>query len=326
MKFRLCFCLALLAICFAPIAVGQQVYQPMAGMPAVLPQQAPYGAYQGAPNMMPAHQAVGYNMPMVGSFQPTVQGCDSCDTCVGCDSNGCDVGSCCCGQLYDPCCPNVYVSVYGGGSDFENGYILGAQQAMAWESVVTFPGGGAIGSGQINYGTHEEFGLGMALGRTLGRRFRAELDFTWRRGQANSLENLAPPFNQVAAEGQVNIYSLMPNLLVDLNPNGRVNVYGGAGGGIAFVNTDITQFGPGWTGLGLQQYNSSFAYQGIAGISARISCRAEVFFEYRYFSTDNFRAAGMNAIDQQVYLEETFFGMSELVSHDYFVGVRISRW
>ena len=312
MKFRLCFCLALLAICFAPIAVAQQVYQPMAGMPAVLPQQAPYGAYQGAPNMMPAHQAVGYNMPMVGSFQPTVQGCDSCDTCVGCDSNGCDVGNCCCGQLYDPCCPNVYLSFYGGWSDFSTPGNI----AMDWLSFTqnSFSGWG------VEYGTHEEFGVGFAVGRTLGRRFRTELDFTWRRGQANNMVQA----QDFSAQGKVDVYSLMPNLLVDLNPNGLINVYGGVGGGIAFTNLGVESINPPAFVGEYALNDSSFAYQGIAGISARLSRRAEVFVEYRYFRTDKTEMVAVGS--DPVNTDGIIMNQGEFLSQDAFVGVRISRW
>ena len=108
------------------------------------------------------------------------------------------------------------------------------------------------------------------------------------------------------------IYSFIPNLLVDLNPNGRINGYIGVGGGLAFTNLNYISAG----GSEIDVNGSSFAYQGIFGVSARVSQRADLFFEYRYFATD----------DQNVeYLGEGLNNV-KLVSNDFFAGIRIRRW
>ncbi|MCH2183314.1 MAG: porin family protein [Mariniblastus sp.] len=307
MKFRLTLCAALLAFGGAPMVSAQQVYHPATGVPVVSPQQA--------------HQAVAYNMPMASAMQPGMLGCDNnaCDTNAACDSNGCDSNvraggllSHCGGQLYDPCCPNVYVSVYGGWADFNTGNEL--PYAMTW--LTTDPTTQVTGAGAVNYGTHEEFGFGVSAGRTLGRRFRGEMDFTWRRGQVSSLNDFQSA-TWPQASGQVNVYSLMPNLLMDLNPDGLINFYGGAGGGLAFTNIEFTSGNAGY-----ELNNSSFAYQIIAGVSTRLSQRAHLFAEYRYFRTDHTGIDTVDALTNDGLALET----GEFVSNDYFIGVRINRW
>jgi opacity protein-like surface antigen len=299
---------AVAAICFAPVAFGQQYYNPQqAGVPVVSPQQAQAGVYRGTTAPITNTQNIGYNN-QAAAAQAAANGCDSngCDgnACDGnaCDGAGCGIGNGCGiggglrGHLYDPCCPTKYFSVYGGASD--------------WKDIKFFDDNG----GSTFYGSGGEFAIGGALGRSLGRRFRGEFDVTWRRGEANYFEANSGTSVIISepATGQADVYSFMPNLLVDLNPNGRINGYIGVGGGVAFTNLDYISNG----GTRLDINGSSFAYQGIFGVSARVSQRAELFFEYRYFSTD----------DQSFSFDGAGLDKVKLVSNDFLVGIRVQRW
>lgn len=308
MKNRISLYFALAAICFAPTAFGQQYYNPQAGVPVVSPQQAQNGIYRGTTAPITNNQNIGYNTQ--AAAQATANGCDggACDTYGGCDANGCGVGNGCdgagCGigggglrgHLYDPCCPTKYLSLYGGASD--------------WKDINFFDDNG----GYSFFGSGDEFGIGGAVGRSLGRRCRGEFDVTWRRGEANYFEAGASGSVGISspASGQADVYSFIPNILVDLNPNGRINGYIGVGGGVAFTNLDYVAD----SGTVLDVNGSAFAYQGIFGVSACVSQRAELFFEYRYFATD----------DQSFSYDGVGLENVKLVSNDFFAGIRIKRW
>jgi opacity protein-like surface antigen len=63
---------------------------------------------------------------------------------------------------------------------------------------------------------------------------------------------------------------------------GRCSVYGGAGAGYAFVEGELTS-----PSFSVNIDDSGFAYQFIVGVSRAISCRADVFAEYRYFAVED---------------------------------------
>ncbi len=306
MKIRISMYFAVAAICFAPVAFGQQYYNPQqAGVPVVSPQQAQAGVYRGTTAPITNTQNIGYNN-QAAAAQVAPNGCDS-NGCDGnaCDGAGCGIGNGCGigggiggglrGHLYDPCCPTKYISLYGGASDFKDFQLNSGDQSSF-------------------FGTGDEWGVGGAIGRSIGRRFRGEFDVTYRRTQANYYQFEVSPGAAIGepATGKADIYSFIPNILVDLNPNGRVNGYIGVGGGLAFTNLDYTSDG----GSRVDVNGSSFAYQGIFGVSAKVSQRAELFFEYRYFSTDdqtfNYLGEGLDNV--------------KLVSNDFFAGIRVKRW
>ncbi len=132
---------------------------------------------------------------------------------------------------------------------------------------------------------NDGFVLGGAVGRTLGRRFRAEMEFSYRnaRLQSAGVSINGQPQGTLDLDGTLNQYAAIPNLLIDLNPGGRFNLYTGFGAGVVFNDLDARE--P-TTPIGVRLRASSFAYQGIVGLSTRIGCRLEPFAEYRYFGTD----------------------------------------
>lgn len=135
---------------------------------------------------------------------------------------------------------------------------------------------------------NDGFVIGGAVGRTFGRRFRGEFEFAYRnaRLQSAGISINGQPQGELGIDGTLNQYSAMPNLLVDLNPGGRINVYGGVGAGVVFNDLDAREE---TTPVGIRLRASSFAYQGIVGVSTRLRCRLEPFAEYRYFGTDKLR-------------------------------------
>lgn len=131
---------------------------------------------------------------------------------------------------------------------------------------------------------------GFATGRRLGTRFRTELEFSYRR---NELSNnffvvgfapisFLPPFGQVS-RGELHTYSGMANFYFDFDrsPDRKLTPYVGVGIGASYIDSDVTYRGSGET----PSNESTFAFQAIGGVSARLSSCADLFVEYRYFRT-----------------------------------------
>jgi len=77
--------------------------------------------------------------------------------------------------------------------------------------------------------------------------------------------------------GDVESYGVFLNLLYDFDL-GSVKPYLGAGAGIYVIDVD---YAPGGT-LIANDADTTFAYQGIAGVSGELSDRVELFAEYKY--------------------------------------------
>ena len=318
---------ALSAIFCASTAFGQYYPQPV-----VSPQQN-WNAAAANTGQQAINQNTGYatiGAPVRGNV-----GCDARGGCGnGCDGRGgCGLGGGCgvasgCGLLggglgggcglgggggfgggcYDPCRPMKYFSFYGGQTHFED---------VILNLGVTGPNG-PVGNASALIGTDDDLGFGGAVGRSFGRRFRGELDFTYRKADVEygAFTIAGGPGIAIPLTGDLETLSFMPNLLFDLNPNGRFNAYFGVGAGVSF--NELTVVEP-TTPIGVTVQDSSFAYQGIIGLSACVSQRADLFFEYRYFATDEWNlsvATPIGGANASV----------DITSHNYFVGLRIKKW
>ena len=141
----------------------------------------------------------------------------------------------------------------------------------------------------------DDFAVGFAYGRRHSNRLRSEFEFTYRSNEAEVL-------------GEVQVYSIMKNFLVDIQlPNRFATPYVGIGIGYANVDTD---FDP---SLGITvENNGSFAFQPIAGVSLRLRERLFYYFEYRYFSTT----------DLGVSISGTPLDDVSYDTHNLFMGLR----
>ena len=124
-----------------------------------------------------------------------------------------------------------------------------------------------------------DFDAGLAGIVSFGHRyesgFRAELEFGYR---GNDLDSVSG----VAGNGDVNAMSGMINLLFDFNPKSDFSPYLGIGAGIGRVSADgATPFG----GAAIDDDDTGFAYQGIAGLSYKLLPSIDLFGDYRYFAT-----------------------------------------
>ena len=142
----------------------------------------------------------------------------------------------------------------------------------------------------------DDFAVGFAYGRRHSYKLRSEFEFTYRSNDAETL-------------GQVEVYSIMKNFLIDIEiPSNFATPYVGIGIGYANVDTDFDRL----SGLALDN-SGSFAWQPIAGVSIKLTEKLNYYFEYRYFSTT----------DLGVTLNGEVLDNTTYNSHNLFMGLRV---
>jgi OmpA-OmpF porin, OOP family len=85
--------------------------------------------------------------------------------------------------------------------------------------------------------------------------------------------------------GDTNVLSFMLNGLVDFGPDDGLQGFIGGGAGVARVNVQnsINRLGPGF----LDDSDSGFAWQAIAGVRAPLTANWDVGLKYRFFNAPN---------------------------------------
>ena len=135
------------------------------------------------------------------------------------------------------------------------------------------------GSNKVKYDTGYT-GL-LNLGYGFGA-FRAELEGAYLANDVNGTRGaaLANP------GGRTRTWAAMVNGFYDINTGTAFTPYIGGGVGAGFTNASLTGTRPAGSAVGL--YNGSdttFAYQGIAGVSYALSQNLSLTTDYRYFAT-----------------------------------------
>jgi OmpA-OmpF porin, OOP family len=82
------------------------------------------------------------------------------------------------------------------------------------------------------------------------------------------------------ASGSASAYSIMANALVDFGDDEGLQGFAGGGVGYSWVDTDLST-----TSKVLDDRDSSFAWQVLAGLRARVSDRVDLGLKYRFFNT-----------------------------------------
>ncbi len=131
--------------------------------------------------------------------------------------------------------------------------------------------------------------------------FRAEVEVSYREADVTSVSAGAPGIPQtvsgagplfigsVAQNGDVNALSFMLNGLLDFGPDDGLQGFVGGGAGVARVDVHSIFAGP-W----LNDSDTGFAWQAIAGVRAPISSNWDAGLKYRFFN-----APGLDLIDQR---------------------------
>ena len=167
----------------------------------------------------------------------------------------------------------------------DEGFYLGAGLGANWTRDTDITGVGTNLKAEFDTGWMGALSLGWAYGNGA----RAELEFGYRR---NDLESIA---GAAASSGDASSWRGMVNAYYDFKTETQITPYLGVGIGAARVNLKAAPFGA----TRLDDSDSAFAYQGIAGAGYRIDERLQVFADYRYFATTSldFTTAAGTAVD-----------------------------
>lgn len=204
-------------------------------------------------------------------------------------------------------CPERYVTIFGGAATFND---IGF-------NVNTVDPAGAPSSFSTILNQNDGWTIGGGIGQRIRRRLRGEIEWSYRNATLNTAEIVVNNVPQANAnlDGEINVYRSTSNLFFDFNPGGRFNAYFGGGVGVGFVDIDAQE--P-TTPVEARLQTSSFVYQGIVGMSARVKPCVEVFVDYRYSGTDRLELdanSPAGTLDMDV----------DITSNDIFVGLRIMR-
>jgi opacity protein-like surface antigen len=170
------------------------------------------------------------------------------------------------------------VSVYGGLEDF-------------------YRSGSDVFDGASDLDDSSAFGA--IIGRRHSTYLRSVFDFTYRSGD---FSNLPGPI-----EGEIEVYSVMKNIYVDLvNPYRHVTTpYLGFGVGYAYVDA-AGQRGAAPVNVSGE---STYAYQALAGLSVKLRPCAHLFAEYRYFGTGDVSLDGLVNTTGNYSANNVFLGL-----------------
>ena len=84
-------------------------------------------------------------------------------------------------------------------------------------------------------------------------------------------------------------YSAMVNALIDIGNDDGLQLYAGGGAGLARVDMELSVPG---VGTLIDDKDTAFAYQGIAGLRFPVTDNIDLGVKYRYFRVDNLNVNG----------------------------------
>lgn len=146
----------------------------------------------------------------------------------------------------------------------------------------------------------------FAVGHGYGNGVRTELELGFRENDVDSVSG-----GGGASTGDVSSWSAMVNALYDFNASGKLQPYIGVGAGIARL--DVSGASPS-AGTIIDDADTTFAWQGMAGVAYAVSERVKLTLGYRYFAVPDasFNSSAGTSFD------------SDYASHDILFGLRYS--
>jgi opacity protein-like surface antigen len=139
-----------------------------------------------------------------------------------------------------------------------------------------------IGSGaKVTTNLKDGYVVVGAIGRKVGQNIRAEIEGSYREAEVENHSTTGPAL--AGSVGENKVTAGMVNAYYDVPTSTNITPYIGLGVGVAHV--DYQNYGTTATGTVLDDSETVFAYQGIAGLSTPLTARLSLNAEYRYFAT-----------------------------------------
>jgi outer membrane protein OmpA-like peptidoglycan-associated protein/opacity protein-like surface antigen len=159
-------------------------------------------------------------------------------------------------------------------------------------------------------------GVYTALGYDWGNKYRGELEFAYRQNDTRHYAGDGLGFSGWFADGDLQSYSIMLNLIRDFDTGGALTPYVGFGAGGASFKNQVTGPDIGFGTLVIDDSTKRLVYQAIAGVAVNLADGLALDLSYRYF-----RAFGTPKFDG------TIDGVPATIRHDYdthslFAGLR----
>lgn len=143
------------------------------------------------------------------------------------------------------------------------------------------------------------FAISAAMGRRHSHRLRSEIEFAVRENEFN---RSLPGFIATDLEADVNVYSLMKNVIFEMPNQTRFTPYAGAGIGISWLDIDAetTVFDSTTTTSELSENDTALTYQAIGGVSTRVNQAMDFVVEYRFLGTGDIEVDTLGSAPYQV--------------------------
>ena len=159
---------------------------------------------------------------------------------------------------------------------------------------VAMPGGETFNDGDAGLNLQQELDGGWAGGLLGGYDFgnlRLEADMTRRYNDMDEIEvfnagGLGFPLGESTAQGETTANSLMLNVLLDWDDMGDGKIEPFFGGGLGIAKLKYDDIAAGMNAL-VDDSDTVFAYQAIAGLRYAITEAVELALSYRYFKTED---------------------------------------
>lgn len=141
----------------------------------------------------------------------------------------------------------------------------------------------------------------IAVGHGYKNGIRTELELGLRKNDVESISGGG------GANGDVQSWSLMGNVLYDFNVSGSFTPYIGAGLGIAKLDVDGASPS---TGVTINDDDTAFAWQGMAGVAYHVNDRIRLTLGYRYFSVPDadFNSSAGTRFESDYSSHDVLFG------------------
>ena len=168
-------------------------------------------------------------------------------------------------------------ATFTGAAGAEGFYLRGFGGYSALDDLEFTTGLGRINSDMVGGAAGLETDLLQRVfpSDTLGS--RVEVEYSYRENDVES--HRLGGARLASSTGSFDAHTVMGNFLIDFNKQSPLTFYAGGGIGVAFVNLD--QFAGAGTNV-FDDDDTTFAYQGIAGVEYKIDASWSLFGEYRY--------------------------------------------